>query len=466
MDKEKLLRSIPSVDKILFFLKKEERLLEHGNIRTTSVIRSTLAEVREKIERGKITATPTMKQISDLVIDTIETENENSLKTVINLTGTVLHTNLGRAVLPDIAIQNLASLGAGTNNLEYELIDGKRGDRDIHMETLITELTGAESATVVNNNAAAVLLCLNTFAQGKEVCISRGELVEIGGSFRIPEVMEKSGSTLREVGTTNRTHLRDYEAAITENTGLLMKTHTSNYKIQGFTHEVEHHELSNLSAKTKIPLFSDLGSGTLVDMEKFDLPHETTVQELIESGTDLISFSGDKLLGGPQAGIIVGKKNLISRIKENPLRRALRVDKLTITALRAVLQLYLHPEQLTLNLPTLAHLSRKKEEIFSVGQEILPELKNKLSSIASIDLLAVKSQIGSGALPLDQLDSFAISIRPVDQLDSTLQELSKKFRMLPNPVAGRVTDGKLLFDLRTLDKASLFLEAISDLHIR
>ena len=463
MKKKEILRNIPSVDKILALFAGRDELRNYGLTRLTEASRKTLKNFRTQITNEKLTSAPTLDEISEQVIALIETQNEGSLKAVVNLTGTVLHTNLGRATLPLFVANELSGIASGNNNLEYELEEGSRGDRDSHVERLLTELTGAEAATVVNNNAAAVLLCLNTFASKKEVCVSRGELVEIGGSFRIPEIMEKSGSTLREVGTTNRTHLKDYASAVNERTGLIMKTHTSNYVIQGFTHEATHAELANLGKSRGIPLFADLGSGTLLNLEEFGLNHETTVQELISAGTDLVSFSGDKLLGGPQAGIIVGRTDLISQLKENPLKRALRVDKLTISALSGVLKLYRHPETLAENLPTMRFLTRKPDVIFKMAQDILPALLKRIVPKFKAQIIETKSQIGSGALPLDQLDSFALSIESADNSDKALREIAHKFRQLPVPIIGRIAGGRLLFDLRTLELPSSFLEPITEL---
>ena len=463
MENKELLRKIPSVDKILGLFANREEIQTYGITRLTEAIRKTLKNFRAEINDKNISVAPSPDEIAKQVIALIENQNENSFKSIVNLTGTILHTNLGRATLPDFVATQLSQIASGNNNLEYELESGSRGDRDTHVERILTELTGAEAATIVNNNAAAVLLCLNTFASKKEVCVSRGELVEIGGSFRIPEVMEKSGSILKEVGTTNRTHISDYAAAVHEQTGLIMKTHTSNYVIQGFTHEASHLELADLAKSTGIPLFADLGSGTLLNLEDFGLNHETTVQELITAGTDLVSFSGDKLLGGPQAGIIVGRKDLISKLKENPLKRALRVDKLTISALRGVLNLYRHPETLSESLPTIRFITKSSEEIFEMAQFILPKLLEKIGPKFKATIVETKSQIGSGALPLDQLDSFALSIESIDKSDKALREIALRFRKLQVPIIGRITGGKLLFDLRTLELPSSFLDPIAEL---
>ena len=381
---------------------------------------------------------------------TFETQDRGSLNPVINLTGTVLHTNLGRAPLPDEAVARIRDV-AGSTDLEFDLEAGTRGERDSHVEALLCELTGAEAVTVVNNNAAAVLLCLNTLAAGREVCISRGELVEIGGSFRIPEVMEKSGCRLREVGATNRTHLRDYEQATGPETGLLMKVHTSNYEIRGFTSEVSYRDLAAFAHDRELPMLADLGSGTLVNLEDYGLVHEPTVQEVLTAGADVVTFSGDKLLGGPQAGLIAGRRSFVEAIRKNPLKRALRVDKLILAALIETLKLYREPERLALRLPTLRHLSRTVTGMQPLADALLPPFRDRLRDHATVSIESCRSQIGSGALPLDQLPSLAIVIAPSGGSDAALQRLAAAFRALPVPIVGRINDGRLFFDLRTLD---------------
>jgi L-seryl-tRNA(Ser) seleniumtransferase len=305
-----------------------------------------------------------------------------------------------------------------------------------------------------------VLICLNTFAFGKEVCISRGELVEIGGSFRIPEVMEKSGCTLRELGATNRTHLKDYANAVNEHTGLLMKVHTSNYEIRGFTQEVSYEEVAGLAQERGVPFLADLGSGTLVNLENYGLTHEPTVQEVLKAGTDVVTFSGDKLLGGPQSGIIAGRKELIDQVKNNPLKRALRVDKMTMAALSEVLKLYKHPEALIQELPTIRHLARQPEEIRDIAETVLPAFIESAGDKAAVSIIPSSSQIGSGALPLDQLSSFSVQIKPIAESDSALQQLARAFRQMPVPVVGRLHDGALLFDVRTLDESALLIDQL------
>lgn len=461
-----LLKDIPSVDKLLGCEELEPVLDAHGHTRVRETIRELLDHLRREILDGSNNQIPSLQALSDEIHHRISQENQGTLTPVMNLTGTVLHTNLGRAVLPQEALQAITTVAGANSNLEFDLEAGKRGDRDTHVEALLATLSGAEAVTVVNNNAAAVLLSLNTLAAGKEVCISRGELVEIGGSFRIPEVMEKSNCRLREIGATNRTHVKDYRNAISDETGLLLKVHTSNYEIRGFTQEVSYEEVAELAADTQLPFMADLGSGTLVNLEDFGLAHEPTVQEVLAAGTDIVTFSGDKLLGGPQAGIIAGKKVYIDAIKNNPLKRALRVDKMTIVALTEVLKLYFEPESLAERLPTLRHLSRSAEDIQKTAAEIEPVLSEHLSPIARVSVIETHSQIGSGALPLDQLPSYSLEITPADNSDAALQSLVTAFRNLPLPVIGRLADGRMLLDCRTLDSADKFLQQLESLQLQ
>ncbi len=450
MNEKNLLQQIPSVDRLLQSNELNATLDSFGHQRTTACIRDVLTEARATL---KVTqdSVPTIESLCREVTSRLSSEASDSLLAVHNLTGTVLHTNLGRASLPQSAIDAVSRVASGNSNLEFDLAEGKRGDRDSHVEALLAELTGAEAVTIVNNNAAAVLLCLNTLAMGKEVCISRGELVEIGGSFRIPEVMERSGCRLREVGATNRTHPEDFEKALSDDTALLLKVHTSNYEIRGFTREVSYEEMAALGKSAGVPLLADLGSGTLVDLVQYGLEHEPTVQEVISAGADVVTFSGDKLLGGPQAGIIAGNREVISAIKKNPLKRALRVDKMTMAALVEVLKLYRHPEQLSTSLPTLRHLARSAAEVKQIAEALLPVLQKQLGDGAEVEIIESSSQIGSGALPLNQIDSFALSIQPTPASDSRLQQLVSSLRSLPEPVIGRLADGRLLLDPRTVD---------------
>jgi L-seryl-tRNA(Ser) seleniumtransferase len=387
------------------------------------------------------------------------------MRCLLNLTGTVLHTNLGRALLADPALQHLLAMMAGPNNLEYDLDGGGRGDRDTLVEELLCTLTGAEAATVVNNNAAAVLLTVAALARGREVIVSRGELVEIGGAFRMPEVMASAGATLVEVGTTNRTHAHDYERAITGRTALLMKVHTSNYAVQGFTSAVDEVELAGMAHARQLPLATDLGSGTLVDLAAWGLPHEPTPQEKLAAGCDVVSFSGDKLLGGPQAGLIVGSRDAIGRIRSFPMKRALRISKLPLAALEATLRLYLRPERLAQDLPTLRLLTRPEGAIRALAVGLLPAVTAAVAPRFAVEVVSMTGQIGSGSLPVERLPSAGLAIAPVHRRGSgrALDELAIALRGLPLPVIGRIADDRLLLDLRGLEDAAPFLAQLGAL---
>jgi L-seryl-tRNA(Ser) seleniumtransferase len=419
----------------------------HGRPAVTDAIRGVLGKLRrEKKVEDEIA-------ILSLAKDHLEKAAQPSLRPVFNLTGTVLHTNLGRALLPREAIDAIAAVAASPANLEYDLESGKRGERDAHVEGLVCKLTGAQAATLVNNNAAALLLVLNTLAARKEVPVSRGELIEIGGSFRLPEIMARAACRLREVGTTNRTHLRDYAEAIGPKTALVLKAHTSNFRIEGFVASPEEKDLSKLCRERGIPFVIDLGSGTLVDLRRYGLPHEPTPAEALAQGADLVTFSGDKLLGGPQAGLIVGRKELVEKIRRNPLKRALRLDKLTIAALSAVLRLYEDPDRLAERLPTLRLLSRPVDEIRAMAQRLKKEMEKNFT----VEVVDCESQVGSGAAPGQGIPSAGLALRPGNT------KLAERFRRLPMPVIGRLQDGAFILDLRCLEDEAQFVKNLSSL---
>jgi L-seryl-tRNA(Ser) seleniumtransferase len=448
---------LPSVDRVL--QESQDLVSRWGHLMVSDVIREHLCRIREDLNEGQ-SPDWSICAVHTAVNTKLAASDTNGLRPVINLSGVVLHTNLGRACLPAVAAEAASQAGMLPNNLEYDLETGQRGNRDNHIESLICELTGSEAATVVNNNAAAVVLALSALAKGLEVPVSRGELVEIGGSFRVPEVMESSGCTLVEVGATNRTHLKDYRSAISAQTALLMKVHTSNYRLEGFTQSVDEKTLAELAHEHNLPCMVDLGSGCLIDFTALGLPAEPKASDYIANGIDLITFSGDKLLGGPQCGIIAGKKSLLDRICKNPLKRALRVDSMILAALSEVLKLYRHPDKLTETLPTLRHLTRPATDIEGQAVRLCSELASHLPQAYRATTAPCLSQIGSGALPVETIPSFAIAIESVEGRDSDLRRLATELRKLPRPVIGRIHDGKLLLDLRCLDCESLFLEQL------
>jgi L-seryl-tRNA(Ser) seleniumtransferase len=431
---------LPSLDALLRTPAAELLLARFGRAATTAALR------RELAARRAARAFPTPPgPILDAAADALARRFAASQRSVFNLTGTVLHTNLGRAPLPPEAAAAAAEALASATTLEFDLATGRRGERDEHVARLLREITSAEAATVVNNNAAAVLLILNTLALGRQVPVSRGELIEIGGAFRIPEIMARAGAILREVGTTNRTHARDFQAAIGPETALLMRVHQANYAIEGFTAAVPPTDLAAIAHKAGLPMVEDLGSGSLVDLAAWGLPHEPTPQESLAAGADLVSFSGDKLLGGPQAGLIVGHAELINRINANPLKRALRLDKARLAALECVLLLYLDPERLAEKLPTLRLLTRPATEIRASAERAAAAIRGVWPE-RSVSVEACRSQIGSGALPVDLLGSFAITIN-----GEAIELLATRLRNLKRPVIGRLSADKLWLDCRCLE---------------
>ena len=444
---------LPAVDKVLQV--PGLQLLRHtyGLEACTQAVREVLGGLRQQLldgEKAPVLADPA--SVVQAAQQRLEQRFAPRLRSVFNLTGTVLHTNLGRALLPQAAVEAVVQAMASPVNLEYDLEDGGRGDRDDLVETLICELTGAEAATIVNNNAAAVLLALSTLASSderREVIVSRGELVEIGGAFRIPDVMTRAGARLVEVGTTNRTHESDYSEAVSGSTAALMKVHCSNYAITGFTKAVSDAHVARIAHDKGLPMIVDLGSGTLVDLRAWGLPYEVTVRETLASGADLVTFSGDKLLGGPQAGIIVGNKALITQIKKNPLKRALRVGKLTLAALEPTLRLYLNPEKLAEQLTTLRLFTRPQADMQAQALQLQPVLQQALGAAFAVEPAPMTSQIGSGALPVENLPSFGLK---VSSQGGKLSRLETRLRQLPRPVIGRLHDDALWLDLRCLEE--------------
>lgn len=457
------LRKLPSVDEVLRADAAVAAVGRFGRPAVVDAVRETLAAAR-----AAKAASGDAAEVAAGALILLEAREQSNLKAVFNLTGTVLHTNLGRALWAEAAIEAATVAMRNAVALEFDLGGGHRGDRDEVVRDLLCELTGAEDATVVNNNAAAVLLVLNTLAKGKEAIVSRGELIEIGGAFRMPEIMSRAGAKLVEVGTTNRTHKKDYIAAIGAKTGLVLKVHTSNYRIEGFTKEVGARELSELAHARQVPVVNDLGSGTLIDLARYGLTHEPTVREAVAEGADLVTFSGDKLLGGPQAGFIVGRKELIARIKSNPMKRALRIDKIRLAALEATLKLYRDPDRLAERLPTVRLLARSKKDIEAAAQRLLPVVAQKLGAGFDVGVTDCASQIGSGALPMEKVLSAGLAIRVAGgkRGGRALAALSIALRQLPVPVVGRIDDNALILDLRCLDDEKAFVGNLAALDLR
>lgn len=439
------LRNLPAMHLLLEEIKRKDVYREIPYPLIKKAAELVLESMRKRILRGERVAAMEMEDIVKEVKKRARDLHQPNLRPVVNASGTIIHTNLGRSVLADQAISSLMEIASRYSNLEYDLERGERGSRYVHIIEILKDLTGAEDAMVVNNNAAAVLLVLNTFARGREVIVSRGEMIEIGGSFRIPEVMKASGAHLVEVGATNKTYLTDYREAITENTAMLLKAHTSNYRVVGFTASVDIEDLVFLAEEEGLVIFEDLGSGVIIDLSPFGIDDEPTVARSIEAGVHLVSFSGDKLLGGPQAGIIVGKEKYIQPLKKNQLTRALRVDKFTLAALEATLALYLEPQEAVKAIPTLKMLVMDPEEILSRARALLESLKSILGEKVPLEIIKGTSTTGGGALPLKELPTYLVSLKPED-----VTGWEYALRMGDPPVIARIKKERLLFDCRTL----------------
>ncbi|MBF7096785.1 L-seryl-tRNA(Sec) selenium transferase [Alkalibacter mobilis] len=457
VDKKSVLRSIPPVNDLLGDPIIIDCIESLGRETVIIHLRKILQKTKDSIiankehrlnlkiqDKGDLK----LQIISDLV-ESLKIQEMRSLKKVINATGIVLHTNLGRAPLPDRAINKVAEISSGYSNLEYDLEKGKRGSRYDHLEEDLCRLTGSESAVIVNNNAAAVFLCLNTFAQGKEVIVSRGEQVEIGGSFRIPEIIQQSGCFIKEVGTTNKTHPSDYENALSDNTSILLKVHTSNYKISGFVSSVDLKDILVPAECHDIIKMEDLGSGCLSELSLLGLSHEKTPKDCLDAGADIVTFSGDKLLGGSQAGIIIGKKNLIERIKKNPLARIVRCDKMTIAAMSAVLDIYLRTENFISEIPVLEMLHKDKNQLSEAARLLEDTLNKTMENLCTTEIIDVEEEAGGGSLPGAVLEGKAVGIHVVDK---SLNSIAKSLRQCKRPIICRIVNNKLLLHVRTLKK--------------
>ena len=463
MNKNMLYRSIPKVDVLLENQDIVTLIENHHRDVVVDVIREEIDKLRNFIKENddvNLIEEKINNLIENIKISTEKVYSYN-IKKVINGTGTILHTNLGRAIISKKHADYLSEVVTSYSNLEYNLEEGKRGERYSHFEKLICKITGAEAAMAVNNNAAAVMLVLSSMAAEKEVIVSRGELVEVGGKFRIPDVMKSSNAHLVEIGTTNKTHLEDYEDAISENTGAFLKVHTSNFKILGFTESVSIEELCKLGREKDIPVIEDIGSGVLIDLSKYGLEYEPTVQDSIKAGVDVVSFSGDKLLGGPQAGIIVGKKKYIDKMKKNPLTRAFRIDKFTATILEMIFHEYLNEEDAIKNIPVLSLITKDLKEIEKNANALFNKIEN-LKNVADINIKDTLSQIGGGSLPAERIKSKSVTIMPKN---ISTQSLEAKLRAGKNPVVGRISEEKLILDMRTVleDEIDILAQKLIDI---
>lgn len=463
MNKNMLYRSIPKVDVLLENPDIVTLIENHHRDVVVDVIREEIDKLRNFIKENddvNLIETKINNLIENIKISTEKVYSYN-IKKVINGTGTILHTNLGRAIISKKHADYLSEVVTSYSNLEYNLEEGKRGERYSHFEKLICKITGAEAAMAVNNNAAAVMLVLSSMAAEREVIVSRGELVEVGGKFRIPDVMKSSNAHLVEIGTTNKTHLEDYEDAISENTGAFLKVHTSNFKILGFTESVSIEELCKLGREKDIPVIEDIGSGVLIDLSEYGLEYEPTVQDSIKAGVDVVSFSGDKLLGGPQAGIIVGKKKYIDKMKKNPLTRAFRIDKFTATILEMIFHEYLNEENAIKNIPVLSLITKDLKEIEKNANTLFNKIEN-LKDVADINIKDTLSQIGGGSLPAERIKSKSVTIMPKN---ISTQSLEAKLRAGKNPVVGRISEEKLILDMRTVleDEIDILAQKLIDI---
>jgi L-seryl-tRNA(Ser) seleniumtransferase len=450
------LRRLPSVDAVLRLPEASLAVDRFGR-------QAAVAAVRRALEAARAQRLPiAARHAAANALAALEAAASSHLRPVFNCTGTILHTNLGRALLAEEAIAAAITAMREPVNLELDLASGRRGERDDHLRALLCELTGAEDATVVNNNAAAVLLVLNTLAKGREALVSRGELIEIGGAFRMPEIMSRAGAKLVEVGTTNRTHLKDYADAIGPRSGLLLKVHTSNYRIEGFTAAVGARELAPLARTHGLPLVHDLGSGTLLDLARLGLAHEPTVADAVAAGADLVTFSGDKLLGGPQAGFIVGRRELVARLNRNPMKRALRVDKIRLAAIEATLKLYRDPDHLAARLPTMRLLARPRGEIAATAARLAPAAAAAVAGAFEVTVVECACQFGSGALPLETVVSAGLALRSTT---GSLSGLAAALRRLPRPVLGRIEKETLILDLRCVEDEAAFAASLAQLDL-
>lgn len=459
-DKNSLLRQLPAVDRLLNEPILRDLADQVPHVLLVESAQQTVAELRRKVLAGE---SPDLSPaaVANCAAAFARAKTEPALRPVLNATGTLLHTNLGRAPLAPAALEAVTAVARSYSNLEFDLASGERGHRCSHIEELLLRLTGAEAAAVVNNNAGAVLLALTALAKGKEAIVSRGELIEIGGAFRVPDVMAAGGVLLREVGTTNKTHLRDYREAIGEATGLLLRVHTSNYRIVGFTAAVSAAELVGLGREHGLPVLEDLGSGMLLDLSPFGLPREPTVAEAVAAGVDVVTFSGDKLLGGPQAGLIVGRREAVEKIRRHPLARAVRSDKLTLAALEATLRLYLDPQRALAEIPVLRMLAASTAELRSRSRRLARRLADAVGEAARIEVVAETSTVGGGALPLTELPGFAVAVAPQN---FSVDALAARLRAGRPPVVGRIQEGRLLLNPRTVarDEETALIRVVTD----